>query len=200
MKKGKDNSKATSDIIDAIRPVSPDEVYANKGTIISVGKRLGWDYDSCDDLVQEVALKCWNDPRIRFNPRKGTVGAYLARIARNTAINLWRKNKHQPIPMEDVELFAQMDDKSIEMNDIGLRRKREKMLEFGIKELYRKYPSKDAIDAFVMFSQDKMPAKEVAEKIRVDERFVNVAVHRGVKRLKEIVNRLERDENWRDAS
>ena len=200
MMKEKDNSKVTSDTINAIRPVSPDEVYANKSLIINVGKRLGWDYDSCNDLVQEVALKCWNNPRIRFNPRKGTIAGYLARISRNAAINMWRKNKHLPIPTEDVELIAQMDAMVTEENDNGLHKKREKMLEFGIKELYRKYPSKDAIDAFMMFSQGEKSAKEVAEILRVDERFVNVAVHRGVKRLKEIVRRLERDENWRDAS
>ena len=39
----KSNSKAMSSNINASRPVSPDEVYANKGMIMNVAKRLGWD-------------------------------------------------------------------------------------------------------------------------------------------------------------
>ena len=53
------NSELNNEADNAVRPVSPDEVYANKGVIMDVARRLYWDYDSGKDLVQEVALKCW---------------------------------------------------------------------------------------------------------------------------------------------
>ena len=41
--------------------------------------------------------------------------------------------------------------------------------------------------------------QEVAKKLNVQERFVNVAVHRSMERLTNIVRKMERDDAWRDA-
>lgn len=195
----KNNSNAVNSPSNAIRPVSPEEVYANRRLVMNVAKRLGLDYDSGKDLVQEVAIKCNNNPKIRFNPLKGTLTGYLARIAFNTAVDMTRRNKHLPVPMEDVELAARMEAEVPEMVDEELYRKRGELLERGIREMYRRYPSTEGIDAFVMFWRYGMHAKQVAEKLLVEERFVNVAAHRGLERLKDIVRRLARDENWRNA-
>ena len=174
----------------AIRPISAEEVYANKGVIMNIGKRLGWERDSRKDLVQEVAIKCWSDPRIQFNPVKGTLAGYLARIAKNTAVDMWRQNKHIPIPMEDMELLSRLESECHERNDEQIYEERLKLLECGIRELYRCYPSKEGNDAFLMFSLKGMSGKEVAAKLMKEERFVNVAVHRGMKRLTDIVQRM----------
>ena len=178
----------------AVRPVTPNEVYENKGLVIEVGRRLRWDYHSCQDLVQEVALKCWRNRRIVFDPSKGTFAGFLARIARNTAIDIWRKNRHLPIPTDDVELVRIADNENDDTPDAPEQEKRHELLERGIDEMYRRFPSKDSNDAFVMFSRNGMHANEVAKELGVEERFVNVAVHRGLKRLTEIVRRLEREE------
>ena len=123
---------------------------------MDVARRLYWDYDSGKDLVQEVALKCWRDPKIRFNPRKGTLEGFLYRIARNTAVDMWRKNKNKivPCPVDDVELTAMLEGLPQERDDAEFREKCREMLERGIREMYRRYPSKDGNDAFVMFSRD----------------------------------------------
>ena len=178
----------------AARPVTPNEVYDNKGLIMEVGHRLGWDFNSCEDLVQEVAYNCWSDRRIAFNPSKGTLAGYLARIARNTAVDIWRKNRHNPVPTDHVELMKMMEDEEVFTDDVEEQEERHALLERGIVELYRSFPSKEGNDAFVMFSRDGMHAKEVAQKLGVDERFVNVAVHRGLKRLTDIVRRLKRED------
>ena len=194
------SSTLKNELNDAIRSVSPEEVYANKGLILDVARRLGFDYNSGLDLVQEVALKCWKDPRVRFDPLKGTLAGYLNRLARNMAVDIWRKNKHVPCPVEDAELLERLESEVPESDVAELREMRCKMLERGVKEMYSRYPSKEGNDAFVMFSMEGMPARQVAEKLHVEERFVNVAVHRGMKRLTDIVSKMERDEEWRDAS
>ena len=182
------------------RPISPEEVYANKGLILDVAKRLGFDYNSGLDLVQEVTLTCWKDPRVRFDPLKGTLAGYLYTITWNMAVSMWRKNKHVPYPVEDAELTAMLEREVPESDVAELREKRCVMLERAIKELYRKYPSKEGNDAFVMFAMDGMPAAQVGEKLHREERFVNVAVFRGIKRLTDIVHKMEQEEEWRDAS
>ena len=200
MAKNESDNAQKYELNDAIRPISPEEVYANKGLILDVAKRLGFDYNSGLDLVQEVALKCWKDPRVRFDPLKGTLAGYLYKITWNMAVSMWRKNKHVPYPVEDAELTAMLEREVPDGDDAELREMRYKMLECGIREMYRRYPSKEGIDAFVMFTMDGMPARQVAEKLHVEERFVNVAVHRGMERLADIVHKMEQEENWRDAS
>ncbi len=68
----------------AICHISYTEVYEQKEVIIRAGRKLGWDYASCDDLVQEVAIKCWKNPKIQYDSAKGTKKSLLARIAHNT--------------------------------------------------------------------------------------------------------------------
>lgn len=176
----------------ATRPVTVKEVYDNRGLIMEVAKRLGWDRASGEDLVQDVAYKCWSDRRIAFNPSKGTLAGYIARIARNTAVDIWRKNRHNPIPTDEVELVRMMEDGGFSDDSVE-QVERVELLDRGIDELRRRFPSKGGNEAFVMFSREGMRAREVARRLGVEERFVNVAVHRGLKRLKNIVRRLERE-------
>lgn len=178
----------------AVRPVTPNEVYENKGLVMEVGRRLGWDFNSCEDLVQEVAVKCWRDRRIAFDPSKGTLAGYIARIARNTAVDIWRRNRHTPVPTDDVELVKMLDDEDSFTDDATEQEERRALLDRGISELYRRFPSKEGNDAFLMFSREGMHANEVARKLGVKERYVNVAVHRGLERLTDIVRRLERED------
>ena len=185
----------------ADRPVTQEEVYANQEVIMNVAKRRGWDHDSCKDLVQEVAIKCYTNQRIRFNPEKGTLAGFLARLARNTAVDMYRKNKKyikDTDYMDDAELArveseGKMEDK--ELNDY-----RWDLLRRGIRELCRRYPSKPGYDAFIMTWIEGMSGKKIAEKIGKAPSFAHVASHRGVARLKKIVRQLERDDDWRDAS
>ncbi|MBO4345268.1 MAG: sigma-70 family RNA polymerase sigma factor [Victivallales bacterium] len=187
----------TADNENAVRPVTAEDVYDNKGAIINVGRRLGFDYDSCEDLVQEVAFRCW-DRRVQFDPSRGTLAAYVSRIAHNIAVDKIRRNKLVQFPCEDtvLEVLADGRDEYEDGTDWEERRMRlEKLLQRGIDEMYRRYPSRDANDAFVMFSVKGMRAREVMRELGVEERFVNVAVHRGMERLTAIVRRLEQDGN-----
>jgi RNA polymerase sigma factor (sigma-70 family) len=184
-----------------IRPVSPEEVYANRGLIIDVAQGLGWDRDSAQDLVQEVAIKCWSRATLLYNPARGSLASFLAMVARSTAVDMWRnKMQYLPIPMEEVTLVALVDAEVSEKDEVEIREKRMRLLDHAVEELNRQYPSQKANEAFLMFSRQGKSGKEVAKMLGVEERYVNVAVHRGMERLKGIANRLRQEDNWRDAS
>ena len=177
------------------RPVTPEEVYENKGLIIEVGKRLGMDHDSCMDLVQDVAVKCWNNRHIGFDPSKGTLQGYLARIARNAAIDTWRKNRHNAIPIEEKELVLRLENNGCHIDRELARKEIRALIDRGIEILYKLYPSKNANDAFVMRFIEDVPTKAIMATLGVDEGFVNTSVHRCLKRLATIISQLEREDN-----
>lgn len=180
---------------DARRPVTPEEVYQNKGLIIETGRRLGMDYDSCLDLVQNVAVKCWNDKRIGFDPSKGTLQGYLARIARNTAIDIWRKNRHNATPIEEKDLVLILENNGCHIDRELARKEIRALIDRGIEKMFTLYPSKNANEAFVMRFIDGAPTRTVMDTLGVDENYVNTSVHRCTKRLAAIISRLEREDN-----
>ena len=183
------------------RPIDPKEVYENKGLIISIGRNY-LDRESCEDLVQEVAIKCLRNERIRYDASRGPLTPYLARIARNVAADMWRANRRTVPTDPKVVALAKMDEEEERLKDVGIWWEEDlELLEHGLRELYLRFPSKTANSAFELFACRGMRAKDVAKKLGVEERFVNVAVHRGMKRLKAIVLRLEREDfNGRKAS
>ena len=187
--------KETTEKIDVRRPVRPEEVYENKGLIIEIGRHLGMDYDSCQDLVQDVAVKCWNSTRIGFDPSKGTLQGYLARIARNTAIDIWRKNRHNATPIEEKDLVQRLENNGCHIDRELERKEISAQIERGIEQLYRRYPSKKANDAFVMRFIEAMPTKVVMATLGVDAGFVNVSVHRCLERLAAFISNMEREDN-----
>lgn len=204
---------------DEIRPVSPEEVYARKYKIISMAmERFHMDYHSAEDLVQELAIKFWKNPTIGYKPAKGSLTNYLKAIARNIIFDQWRKKRKLHIDFRDIESHfrtpddSDADDKqpietsdddydalSLVASDDSYENKYQQqvcILDSAIAKQYRQYPSKQAIDAFVMFARYGKPAKEVARLLGVDEGFVNTAVFRIKKRLKNIIRCLTEDEDW----
>lgn len=63
--------------------------------------KLAWDVlkDTADaanieDCISEVFYKLWKSPEL-FDPEKGSLKNYLARMTRNTAIDFYRKRSHE---------------------------------------------------------------------------------------------------------
>ena len=187
--------KETTEKNDVRRPVRPEEVYENKGLIIEVGRRLGMDLDSCQDLVQDVAVKCWNDKRIGFNPSKGTLQGYLSRIARNIAVDTWRKNRHNATPIEEKDLVLMLENNGCHIDMELARKEIRALIDRGIEKMFGLYPSKNANEAFVMRVIEDIPTKVIMATLGVDEGFVNVSVHRCMKRLAAIIRKLENEDN-----
>ena len=197
-RRNKDTMNETTGKDNAVRPVAAEDVYDNKGVIINVGRRLGFDRGECEDLVQEVAFRCWRR-RVMFDPSRGTLAGYIWCIAHNIAVDKIRRRKLFQFPCDDMVLEVLADGRGEYSDDSDWTEERwkrlEKLLHMGIDEIYRRYPSKTSNDAFVMSSVEGMSAREISQKLGVTERFVFVAVHRGMERLTAIVRRLEREGN-----
>ena len=180
------------------RPVSPEDVYAHKGLIIKMATNdFGLDYHSAEDLVQELAIKCWQSPKIRHNPAKGSLASYLIKIAKNMIFDQWRKERRLKIEYTvDDETTKTPDIIAPDDSDEKKYQQQMRDLDRAIAKLYRQYPSKMAIDAFVAFTRQGKPAKKVAKDLGVDEGYVNTSVCRVKKHLKNIVRCLKAEDDW----
>lgn len=62
------------------------------GIVYSVALRVLADTTAAEDILQEVFLQLWRDPE-RFDSRRGSLGAWLAVMSRNRAIDVVRKRR-----------------------------------------------------------------------------------------------------------
>jgi len=83
-----------------------------QGVIRKAGRRKGLDNESCEDLIQEVAIKCQFHPSICFDERKGSVIGYLKRIAERAASDMQEKN-HLRTMFKDFVLETSLEDVKI---------------------------------------------------------------------------------------
>src|SRR5437762_8462018 len=62
------------------------------GIVYSVAIRVLGDTGAAEDVLQEVFIQLWRNP-LAFNASRGNLGAWLAVIARNRAIDALRKRR-----------------------------------------------------------------------------------------------------------
>jgi RNA polymerase sigma-70 factor (ECF subfamily) len=63
--------------------------------------------DGADDVLQDVFLKVWQQPW-RIDPKRGPLGPYLVRMARNHAIDeLRRQGREVPVQEQGVDAYLQ---------------------------------------------------------------------------------------------
>jgi RNA polymerase sigma-70 factor (ECF subfamily) len=93
------------------------QVYDRYSQIVySVALRVLGDTGSAEDVMQEIFMQLWRNPQ-SFDGNRGSLGAWLAVIARHRAIDQLRKRKPET-DFEDVVVSVQADlesetDKSI---------------------------------------------------------------------------------------
>jgi RNA polymerase sigma-70 factor (ECF subfamily) len=98
-------------LVSAIR--SGDEsamgaLYDRYSSIVySVALRVLGDTGAAEDVMQEVFMQLWRNPG-GFDAARGNLGAWLAVIARNRAIDSLRK-RHPQTDIEDVMLSVEQD-------------------------------------------------------------------------------------------
>jgi len=75
------------------------ELYDRYSSIVyAVALRVLGDTGAAEDVLQEIFLQLWRNPEV-FDSRRGNMGAWLAVISRNRAIDVVRKRK----PETDIE-------------------------------------------------------------------------------------------------
>jgi RNA polymerase sigma-70 factor, ECF subfamily len=75
--------------------------------VYAVGLRVLSDTAAAEDVLQEVFMQLWCNPA-RFDASRGSLGAWLAVIARNRAIDVLRK-RHFESDIEDIVVSVEPD-------------------------------------------------------------------------------------------
>src|SRR5205814_3869584 len=77
------------------------------GIVYSVALRVLRETGAAEDILQEVFMQLWRNPGV-FDASRGKLGAWLAVIARNRAIDALRK-RHPESDIEDCILSVEPD-------------------------------------------------------------------------------------------
>ncbi len=75
--------------------------------VYAVALRVLGDTGKAEDILQDVFLQLWRNPGL-FDSSRGNLGAWLAVIARNRAIDLLRKRQPE-VDVEDIVVSVQPD-------------------------------------------------------------------------------------------
>jgi len=99
------------DLLSAIRSGNTDAMamlYDRYSSIVyAVGLRVLCDTAAAEDVMQEVFMRLWRSPET-FDSRRGSLGPWLAVIARNRAIDVLRK-RHPETDIADVVVSVEPD-------------------------------------------------------------------------------------------
>jgi RNA polymerase sigma-70 factor, ECF subfamily len=77
-----------------------EELYHRyERTLYGLGLRRLGDQGLAEELVQETFVRLWQQAG-RFDPARGTVGAFVMAIARSIASDLWRRPSSRPLEPE----------------------------------------------------------------------------------------------------
>jgi RNA polymerase sigma-70 factor, ECF subfamily len=80
--------------------------YASR--VYSFGLRVLGRRDLAEELVQETFVRLWRTAG-SFDEQRGSVGAFVFTIARNIAVDLWRRPSSRPFDPEPEELAEPVD-------------------------------------------------------------------------------------------
>ncbi|MBI5469831.1 RNA polymerase sigma factor [Candidatus Kaiserbacteria bacterium] len=136
------------------------------------------DRDVAKDIVQETYTKTWD-----YLAKGKTVDhlrAFLYRVANNLIIDTSRRKRSSSLDvMKEDDGFEAVDETTKDPGEIGDARGAMKLLD-SLEEIYR--------TAVTMRFVDGLSPKEIALALKVSENVVSVRIHRGIERLKTIIN------------
>jgi RNA polymerase sigma-70 factor, ECF subfamily len=92
-------------------PLLCDLSGAYSGALFSYAFRATGDRQRAEDVVQETLARAW-ERADRFDPSRGSAGAWLFTIARNLLIDGWRADAARPRlgPLEETDLPLGVDE------------------------------------------------------------------------------------------
>ena len=156
------------------------ELYGRAVNTICSSILLNCDTGLVDEAVSTTFFKLWKKGK-SFCKNKGcSLKSYLYSIARNTAIDLWRKHPRNIVPIEEVEETELV----IEVEKTVQEKELHQILQASILELGEP-------DSYVFlekyFFQKKN--KEIAEKLNLPVKKVENILYRGKNKLREILEK-----------
>ena len=147
-------------------------VEAHQGIIFKVCKLYRNSKEDQEDLFQEIVLQLWKAfPQFR---NESKVSTWMYRIALNTAIAMFRKNKIEIEYNENIP-------KEIHSNHLNEQSENEGRLFEGIRTLNK------AERAIIALFLEDFTYKEIGEIIGITENYVGVKINRIKEKLKHIL-------------
>jgi RNA polymerase sigma-70 factor, ECF subfamily len=96
-------------VVNGHPPDAIDQLYHRyAGRIYGFGVRLLGDRQLAEELVQETFVRLWRSAA-SFDPKRGTVTAFVLTMARRIAIDLWRRPSSRPFEPESPDSAAPGD-------------------------------------------------------------------------------------------
>ncbi len=169
-----------------VRCLTAEEICAHQRLIEGVAHRFGWHEGDIrvEELVQEVLLKCCLGSHVKFDASRGTLEAFLAKIAENVARDVLRKERRRSAKVENCDDLSDWADDRVASPDFAVEQKeRRRRLERLLWKLKRGETSERNYAAFEMFKLEGVRAKEVAHRLGMKESDVNRATARCLQRL-----------------
>ena len=168
------------------------EIYSP--LVFRIALRQGLQPADAEDLVQEVftavarSVSQWLD-----RPDRGSFGAWLLRIARNTAVNLLTRRTTRPLATggdDGVSVFAELSAHEAQLSsEFDLEYRREVFL--WAADLVRKSVAETTWQSFFLTHVQGMGIAEAAEQLGVSIGKVYVSRSRVMSRLQELVKQYE---------
>jgi len=122
------------------------------GMVYSVALRVLKDPGQAEDVMQEIFFQVWRNPDA-FVAGRGSLGAWLAVMARNRAIDALRRRRPTD-PVEDVVLASS--------SDLGSEIERNRMME-RVREVLRNLPMEQQTSVELAFFEG-LTHSEIAAK------------------------------------
>ena len=137
------------------------------------------DREIAKDIVQEAYARTWD--YLAKGKEIEHIRAFLYRVANNLIVDGARRKKSSSLDkMVEDDGFEIADDSVRDFGEVPDARMAMKLLG-SIEEIYR--------TAITMRFVDGLSPKEIAAALRVSENVVSVRIHRGIERLKGLVDK-----------
>jgi RNA polymerase sigma-70 factor (ECF subfamily) len=137
------------------------------------------DRDLAKDIVQETFTKTWD--YLGKGKKIDYLRAFLYRVANNLIVDSSRRKKSSSLDkMTEDDGFEAVDESTKDFGEVADARGAMKLLD-SLDEMYRTIITMRYIDG--------LSPKEIAIALRVTENVVSVRIHRGIERLKGLVDK-----------
>lgn len=139
------------------------------------------------DITSEVFFKALKNLKQYRGKNNTSFSSWIYRIANNQTNDYFRKNKHKVLSLEDISETIHVSDSSPENEILQLEADLKKQEDFlilhqSISRLSTKYQEVIALRFF-----EKKPEKEIAQILGKPEGTVKSLIHRGLKKLREMM-------------
>ena len=167
-------------------------VQRNTRRVFSIAYRFSGRVDEAEDLTQEVFVKVYQS-LARYEPAAGTFATWLGTVARNHAIDHYRRRREERSKVtEDTDALPALPDKTEALDTALAREERARLVRRAVRALPA--PLREAV---VLCDLQGMSYEEIAEALSLPLGTVKSRINRG--RIELARRLLGRREELQDA-